>query len=104
MTEQRDLTGQAVLAVNGLGYVTRSGVGPGGAYGHWIVDRTGDPGAGQSLPTFAPDHIVKPAVVGETVCPRTNHLCPYCELPHICGCGLRHFPARVLRELPRAGA
>lgn len=83
---RRDLTGRAVVARassrDPLGYVVRSGRGPGGGWGHWILDRTGDPGSTQSLPGFCADWHTKLAVVGDTVCTKDWGACQ-CPLAHV---------------------
>jgi hypothetical protein len=106
MIEKRDLAGRTVIARassrDPLGYVVRSGSNGPGGWGHWIVDRTGDPGTTQALPNFAQDDLVKLAVVGETVCPVLPHTCPACEHVHVCVCPLAHVGAEMLACLPRA--
>lgn len=40
----------------------------GNAPGYWAASHTRDPGATAGLPSFAPEHTVRPAVLGQTVC------------------------------------
>lgn len=86
--------GTLVLSGGALGRVTRVGK-QAGAEGAWISSTTGDPGSTTSYPTFSPDFCIKPAVIGESVCPKPRFACY---------CGLTHLPADQLAWVPGEAA
>lgn len=84
--------GTLVIVRNGIGRIHKSGKLKSGCFGYWVIDQTGDYGQDWALPHFA--QTVRPAVIGETVCPQPR-------FTH--DCGLTHVTVEQLGWLPRKG-
>lgn len=83
--------GDLVIIGRRLVRVTRTGR-QAGVDGVWAVVPTGDPNSTAQYATFTATYCVKPAVIGETVCPY--------PAPH--DCGAVHLPAWQLEALREA--
>lgn len=70
-----------VIGRTRIGTITRVGRN-GGAPGYWIAAATGDPGARGGLSSFAAEHSVRPAIVGDNVCPTPRGGC-FCGSAHV---------------------
>lgn len=88
--------GTLVLAGPGLGRIHRVGNIKPGCAGYWVSSPPTDPGQDWQHPQFT-QH-VRPAVVGETVCPNPWFTQCVCR----CWCGLMHLAPEQMTWLDRA--